>query len=339
MLIILVGGTLDVAKNSRSYFEKNGYPKIQKYNYYAEDNNFFHYDEVINRTEEEVEQCDFKYNINGGRTGFYKSQIIDAVRGRCNALLTMSPDNLEFVREIKDMYKEYVMIVYLYIDKKSLETITRAWVKDEYQIEMRLKKGAELRKAYLNNAELFDKMVVFSADEEFNMDALYLQYDIILKEAEKIQKNANDRLYVELPYTGNQDYVFVSYSHKDSRRVIPYLSALQKAGYRIWYDEGIHKGSNWAIMLGERLQNCKSFLLFSSENSISSKNVENEINGAMKCDNITPITVRLDDNEFPFGYEMFLSKYQVIFDNSENPVADIQSALNPSTKVLLESEG
>ena len=333
MLIILVGGTLEVGKNSRTYFEKNGYPKIQKYNHYYGDSNYYHFDEFINRTEEEVEKCDFKYSMPGGKTGFYKTQIIDAVRGRCNALLTMSPDNLEFVREIKDMYKEYVMIVYLYIDKKSLEKITRTYVKDELQVQMRLKKGAKLRKAYLDNAELFDKTVIFSSDEEFNMEALYFQYDIILKEAEKIQKNANSRLYVELPYTGNQNYVFVSYAHSDSRIVMPYLSALQRAGYRIWYDEGIHKGSNWTIMLGERLQNCTSFLLFSSENSINSKHVENEINGAMKCENVTPITVRLDDKEFPFGYEMFLSKYQVIYGNNENAVSEIQSALNPLTKV------
>ena len=121
MLIILVGGTLEVGKNSRMYFEKNGYPKIQKYNHYYGDSNYYHFDEFINRTEEEVEKCDFKYSIPGGKTGFYKTQIIDAVRGSCNALLTMSPDNLEFVREIKDMYKEYVMIVYLYIDKKVLK--------------------------------------------------------------------------------------------------------------------------------------------------------------------------------------------------------------------------
>lgn len=332
MLIILVGGTLDVGKNSREYFEKRGYSVIKKYNYYP-DVDHFHYDSFIHSSKEDVEKCDFKYNIHNGRTGFYKAQIIDAVRGRCNALITMSPENIDFIREIKASFDEYVMLIYLYIDKRSLESLTRKYVEDEIQVDMRIKKGVDLRKMYLKNAPLFDKTVIYSVDEEFNMDALFAQYDIILDEAERIQKKANQRLYVELPYTGNQNYVFVSYAHKDERRVLPYLSALQREGYRIWYDEGINKGSNWAIFLGERIKNCTDFLLFSSENSVNSDFVHNEINGAMMSKNVRPLTVRLDDSEFPLGYEMYLSKYQYILESDGNTVGEIAEALDPSTKV------
>lgn len=333
MLIILVGTTLEVGKSSRSYFEEKGYSVIKKYNYYPLDSEHYHYDNYINYTESEVEKCDFKYTIHEGKTGFYKSQIIDAVRGRSNALITMSPDNIEFIREIKASFGEYVMLVYLYIDKHSLETLTRQYVEAEHQVAMRLNKGVELRRMYLDNATLFDKTVIFSADDEFNMEALFAQYDTILNEAEKIQKKANQQLYVELPYTGTQDYIFVSYSHQDERRVLPYLSALQREGFRVWYDEGINKGANWVIFLGERIKHCTNFLLFSSENSVKSDYVHNEINGAMKCGNIKPITVRLDKSEFPFGYEMYISKYQIIFENAENTVSEIVSALNPCTRV------
>ena len=333
MLIILVGGTLQVGKCSRAYFEQKGYSVIQKYNYYPEGHDHFHYDTTTNYSEEEVDECDFTYTIHGGKTGFYKTQIIDAVRGRSNALITMSPSNLDFVREIKDMFREYVMVVYLYIDKRSLETVTRQFVEVESEVQMRLQTGEELRKTYLSNLKLFDRAVIYSADEEFDLDALYAQYDIIVDEAEKIQKKANCDYYVDLPYTGNLPYVFISYSHKDARQVLPYLSALQRAGYRIWYDEGIHKGANWLVMLGERLKQCTSFVLFSSEHSAVSKHVRGEINGALKCDHINPIVVRLDDSEFEFGFDMYLSQYQSIWEKDGNTLEEIKRVLDPATKI------
>lgn len=333
MLIILVGGTLRPGKCSRAYFEKKGYSVIQKYNYYPENHDHYHYDATTNYPEEEVDKCDFTYTIHGGKTGFNKTQILDAVRGRCNALITMSPSNLDFVREIKDTFSEYVLVIYLYIDKTSLEAVTRQYVEVESEVQMRLQTGVELRKTYLANMKLFDRTVIYSADEEFDLESLYAQYDLIIQEAEEIQKKANRDYYVDLPYTGNLPYVFVSYSHKDARRVLPYLSGLQRAGYRIWYDEGIRKGSNWMVMLGERLKQCTNFLLFSSEHSVASKHVIGEINGALQCDTFVPIIVRLDESRFDFGIEMYLSQYQHIEEKDGHVIEEIKSTLHPSTKV------
>ena len=333
MLIILVGGTLQVGKSSREYFKEKGYSVIQKYNYYPENHDHFHYDAITNYPEEMVMQCDFTYTIHGSKTGFNKAQILDAVRGRCNALITMSPSNLDFVREIKDTFGEYVLVVYLYIDKASLETVTRQYVTVESEVQMRLQTGVELRKTYLANMNLFDKTVIYSAQGEFDLEALYDQYDLIIQEAEEIQKKANRDCYVDLPYKGNLPYVFVSYSHRDARRVLPYLSGLQRAGYRVWYDEGIRKGANWMVMLGERLKACTNFLLFSSEHSVSSKHVIGEINGALQCDTFVPIIVRLDERRFDFGIEMYLSQYQHIEETNGHVLEEIKSALDPTTKV------
>ena len=334
MLIVLVGTTLTVAKNSRDHFQKRGYSIISKYTYRPDEGVFSPISPPTMHTEDEVDSCDFVYAIHDGKTGFYKSQIMDAVRGRCNALITMSPDNLDFIREIIASFGEYVIPVFLYIDEKSLEALTRTYIKDEAMVQMRLDTGRALRRLYLDNILLFEKTVIFSTNDDFDMDALYAQYDTIIDEAEATQKKLNERLYVELPYTGNQDYIFVSYSHRDERKVLPYLSALQREGYRIWYDEGINKGANWSVMLGERLKGCTDFLLFSSENAAASERVEDEVNGAKMCGNIHPITVRLDDAQFPFGYEMFLSKYQNIFVHDGGGIEQIKSALKPSTRML-----
>ena len=53
MLIILVGPTLDVAENSRLYFEERGYSVIQKYNYSPDDENIYHYGKYTNCAEDQ----------------------------------------------------------------------------------------------------------------------------------------------------------------------------------------------------------------------------------------------------------------------------------------------
>lgn len=334
MLVILVGSTLDVAKNTRAHFEKRGYSIISKYTYRPSANTFSHLSAPELHTEEEVDKCDFVYAIHNGKTGFYKAQIMEAVRGKCNALITMSPDNLTFIREIIASFGEYVIPVFLYIDAQSLEDITRSYITNEAQVQQRLETGRMLRRLYAENTTLFKKTVIFSSGKELNYDALYSQYDLIIREAEETQKKLNDREYVDLPYKGNQDYVFVSYSHKDKDIVLPYLSALRLDGYRIWYDEGIYKGANWNVFLGERLEKCSNFLLFCSANAVASERVEDEVNGAKMC-KLHPVPVRLDDARFPTGFEMFLGKYQSIFALEGDCVAQIKSALKPSTRILI----
>ena len=332
MLVILVGGTLDVAKKSREYFKDNGYVVIQKYNYLPETSLKEHVDTFENLPKEEVDKCDFKYSIHGGITGFYKRQFIDAARGRCNALMTASPDNLDFVKEIKDAYGDYVRLVYLYIDKTSLEVMTRRQIKKEEEIIERLRKGGELRELYNREKALYDRVVIYEENGQLGMKALFDQYDLIMNEAKELQDKLNKRYEVDLPYKGPLDYIFVSYSHKDESLVMPILSALQKEGYRIWYDKGINVGSNWLVMIGERIQGCTNFMLFSSENSSQSKRVYEEINGAMMKEELKPIVVRLDNAKFPFGYEMYLNTYQNVHVASDDALACLMEGLSPLTK-------
>lgn len=44
-------------------------------------------------------------------------------------------------------------------------------------------------------------------------------------------------------YKGKEKYIFVSYAHKDSAKVLPIIENMQHAGYRIWYDTGIKAGT------------------------------------------------------------------------------------------------
>ena len=72
------------------------------------------------------------------------------------------------------------------------------------------------------------------------------------------------------PYEGTEPYIFISYSHRDTDRVVPLLEAMERAGYRIWYDEGIEAGSRWTRTLAEKILNCKIFLPLLSRACVAS---------------------------------------------------------------------
>lgn len=335
MLVIIVGLTLEVAHKSRKYFEDNGYEVIKKFNYSTDKVLTKTYYDARNETSlEKVLSCDFVYNTNGVMTGFNKSQIIDSVRGRKNCLMTLSTENLEFIKQIKSAYGEYVNTVFAYIDKACLEEITRAVDNPKNgEIEARLNLGEILKKEYIKNMDLFDNVVIYGGENsQFNMDNMFIQYDFIINEAIKKQKRLNDEMYVELPYSGYKNYIFVSYSHKDYKTVFSILSSLQREGYRIWYDEGINGGENWATIVGEKINHCTNFLLFSSENAVESFEISNEINAARML-KISPITVRIDEKMFPLGTEMYLSNYYNLNFNADNFPSALRDALNIKTKI------
>lgn len=46
-------------------------------------------------------------------------------------------------------------------------------------------------------------------------------------------------------YDGHENYVFVSYSHANSKEVMEDIGYLQYNGYRIWFDDGLKLGDIW----------------------------------------------------------------------------------------------
>lgn len=330
MLVILVGATLEIAKKSREHFVNRGFNLVEKKSYFSQDNiNSARFGFPKSCTKEEIDNCYIISSKNGYMTGFDRTQILDAVKGRSNMFMVALPDDLDFVRQIKASYGDCIRLVYLYTDKFSVEFMFRKHIANEEEIQERLKKREEHADLFSREMGLFDRVVVYEEEGSLGYDALFMQYDRIIKEAEQL----NDKLFVEFPYKGSEDYIFVSYSRADEEKVLPILSELHKEGYRIWYDEGIHGGVNWRVMLGDRLDGSTDFLMFSSENSSKSKNVYAEVGMALDKEESHPIVVRLDDALFPTGYEMYLKEYQNIFVKNGNVIEELKNALSPSTRV------
>ena len=66
------------------------------------------------------------------------------------------------------------------------------------------------------------------------------------------------------PYEGNEDYLFISYSHRDTATVLPLLQRMKEEGYRFWYDEGIDPGTEWPESIAAHLSRCRVCLAFMS---------------------------------------------------------------------------
>lgn len=322
MLFILFGSTVEMGKRSRDFFINNGFELIQKYHYVPDD--FVMQERFGERnrvTKDTVLNCDFIYEHNGMLVGFDKKQIIDAVRGRKKCLLTTSAHTIDFIRQIKAAYGEYVTVIGTYIDEQTLNTMFASLPNVSYgEILRRINTGNQIKKCLINERKLFDSIVIYGGENStFNFDALVVQYKHLIEKAEKREKELNDKMYVEMPYAGNDNYIFVSYSHSDIEIVFPVLRKLQLNGCRIWYDEGINGGENWRKILASKIQseNCKDFLLFSSNNSTNSRHVKAEINAALNCDKkIT--TIKTDDATFDIDIEMYLQTYQCLFTGESN---------------------
>ncbi len=113
------------------------------------------------------------------------------------------------------------------------------------------------------------------------------------------------------PYKGEEAFIFVSYAHKDMEVVFNDLSLLHKKGYRIWYDEGIDPGNEWPDEIANALNASQCFLVFISNNSVKSKNVQNEINFAINRQKPF-FAIYIENVDLPLGLELRMGNTQAI---------------------------
>ncbi len=83
-----------------------------------------------------------------------------------------------------------------------------------------------------------------------------------------------------IAYEGQKPYIFVSYSHHDSDIVMSAIDALQKSGFRVWFDGGIEAGSEWPEYIASHLKNSACVLTFISDHFVASDNCRRELNFA-----------------------------------------------------------
>lgn len=126
-------------------------------------------------------------------------------------------------------------------------------------------------------------------------------------------------------YTGDDPYIFISYSHKDTE-VSALLTKLADKNYRFWYDEGIKSGLNWADEIAKRIKNCTQFIAILSNNAIKSENVKDEIHLAVKH-KIDMLIVHLENIILDGGLELQLDRKQALLKYAYDTSQDFEKAL------------
>ena len=112
-------------------------------------------------------------------------------------------------------------------------------------------------------------------------------------------------------YEGKEPYIFVSYAHKDTTRVLPIVLKMQEAGLRVWYDEGVEVGAEWPEYIETHLVNAECVVAFMSEAALSSLNCRNEINLAL-LEKKKILVVYLEETELRYGMKLQLNSVQSI---------------------------
>jgi hypothetical protein len=110
---------------------------------------------------------------------------------------------------------------------------------------------------------------------------------------------------------------FISYSRADSAFAVRLAKDLRSAGYDIWLDQlDIATGSRWDDEVEFALENCKTFMIILSPESLQSQNVKDEIGYAIDAGKeILPVKIK--SGEIPFR----LRRFQYV-DFSQRPYAD-----------------
>ena len=113
-------------------------------------------------------------------------------------------------------------------------------------------------------------------------------------------------------YEGTENYIFISYAHKDSDMVLPMISHMQEQGFRVWFDSGVEAGTEWPEYIAEHLENAAVVLVLMSNAATASRNCRDEINFALDMGK-DMLVVHLEEAKLTAGMRLRLSAIQAMF--------------------------
>lgn len=110
-------------------------------------------------------------------------------------------------------------------------------------------------------------------------------------------------------YEGNQPFVFISYSHKDSDKCAEIRRILDCEHIRYWYDNGLNSGDDWNLVIAQHLIKAEVCLVLMSGDAAASEYVKNELNLAFNH-RVKIQTLMLHQFDLPLDVELMLGRYQ-----------------------------
>ena len=123
------------------------------------------------------------------------------------------------------------------------------------------------------------------------------------------------------PYEGKRPYVFISYSHRDSKKVLDIISTLNDRRLRLWYDEGIPAGSDWPKNIETHMRGSAAVLFFASATALASPNCYSEIKTAVSLKKPV-LLIPLEETEPDTAWSRMLSHADPLPAQDGNPLPD-----------------
>lgn len=106
-------------------------------------------------------------------------------------------------------------------------------------------------------------------------------------------------------YRGEEPFVFVSYAHVDMAEVYEDLTELHRVGYRIWYDEGIEPGQQFAGVIQDSIKKSAFCIAFLSPAAVESNWVRSEVSFSLNAQKQF-LAVHLKETELRHGLGVLL---------------------------------
>ena len=135
-------------------------------------------------------------------------------------------------------------------------------------------------------------------------------------------------------YSGDDNYLFASYSHADAAAVYEELARLRESGFNIWYDEGIEPSMRWTQQLAGAIEAASVFVAFITPRFVASDNCIDELQFAI-THRKPVLAIHLVPTELSAGLELMLGSKQALIKYRYPPDVYAQKA-HQSLESLLD---
>ena len=112
-------------------------------------------------------------------------------------------------------------------------------------------------------------------------------------------------------YQGDENYIFVSYAHKDKDLVYPLIRTMQENGYNVWFDEDITPASEFTEYIAENLLCSALFIAMITPQYLASHYCRHELNYACN-QNKKRLLIYLEEVTLTPGLQMMTTDQQAI---------------------------
>ena len=133
----------------------------------------------------------------------------------------------------------------------------------------------------------------------------------------------------DIIYEGNEDYIFISYSHEDDN-ILPIVEIMAKFRLRVWLDIGIEVGTEWPSTIEDHIRNCSVFLCFVSQKSMSSDRCLDEIALAREYKKEVVMLFMEENISLPSGIGLQTSRFQRVYSSRHKNALSLVQYLSSS---------